>query len=315
MTLDGPMGVEDKYLIDKGSFAYGPDGGLSISHKAVVIFMMGTGVYRLFTRDDFREYFFRIALLYRNYGVLESFFSSDRLFKVISENAAEVIGPAEIARYIGAYAGWPSHPVPFEEWLMQIPKRIKSCTVASLFGGIRFFEQELVEETDIPPYAEGIERSFKFSPRHTPPDEKDIQDARFLADIIVKELPDELFAGWRERFPEAEKEFDRIANRKPQFHFDLEALDDDVKEKIREHMAQFFPGEEFENEMSRALIYLAWLWANGFVYESYDGWHFIDPIYPFDLDQIELEDGGYNIEVSKDLYDLETIFPLLKIDK
>lgn len=315
ITTEGPMGVNDEYLINKESFAIGPNGKLSISHKAIVIFMIGTGIYRLFTKEDFREYFFRIALLYRYYGVLESFFSKEYLFEVKSEDSSVKIGPVEIAQYVGAYAGWPTHHTPFDQWIGYLPEMLRNCTISAVFSGIDLFGNELAV-TETRPNNEGIEKSYRYQPRHSQPSEMDIQNARLLADIMTKELPDELFIAWKEKFPEAKKEYDNKANRKPEYHFDLDKLNDEVKEKIQEHMSQFFPGEEFEHETSRALIYLAWLWANGFVYltdmNGFD-WYVIDPVYPFDMDVIELEDGGFNLEATKDQYDLESLFSILLV--
>lgn len=64
-------------------------------------------------------------------------------------------------------------------------------------------------------------------------------------------------------------------------------------------------------EHGEPMIYLAWLWANGFiVFDNFGA----NPIEGFSIDhkKYELEDGGVNLMVTIDDLNMEELVPLLK---
>lgn len=313
LSTSGVIGLQTGYMTGYEEFAFDETGELSITHKIVTIFMIGTGVFRLFTPGDFREFFFRMAILYKYDRLLENFFGEDYLFEVTAGDQTVIIALDDIILYIGAFAGTPTKPIPFEKWLGDLDNRLRNCTISSIFSGISLFSGELAESSEQCDEPNENE-TLKYTPRKPQPIEKDIRNAQLLADRLVKEIPIDVFENWNRIFPAALGSFDKEANRTPEYHFDYDSLDESVKAKLVEHFTPYFEEGYYEEDMARELTYLAWLWANGLVYltdfQGYD-MYVIDRLYSFDYDLIELEDGGFNIEETKQLFNLEDIFSLL----
>lgn len=67
-----------------------------------------------------------------------------------------------------------------------------------------------------------------------------------------------------------------------------------------------------EHELYEPLLYLAWLWAHGFVVETFPGFYNVDLRVPFDFDNYEgyTEGGGISLKetmIDYDLYGLKDV--------
>ncbi len=89
------------------------------------------------------------------------------------------------------------------------------------------------------------------------------------------------------------------------------------KEKQEQLWQHFWPEmEHFDDEPTREhhinLIYLAWLWANGFVNEDPNHTMVDDRITDFNYDNYLIDDFGFNLYETCEMENLRELFPLLK---
>lgn len=94
--------------------------------------------------------------------------------------------------------------------------------------------------------------------------------------------------------------------------FKYESIPSSVIQKCKQHLNEYYVIEEASEELIRNLIYLSWLYANGYVFRFEDGIDFPDPHYEY-----EDPDGeGHILNSVWMQYDLYEIIPYLKlIDK
>ena len=94
-------------------------------------------------------------------------------------------------------------------------------------------------------------------------------------------------------------------------------LTDDQKKELLSHFNTIYECTEL-GEHEYKIIYLAWLWANGFVVRSESGMSTFDggeagvPITDYEI-AIEDEDkGGVNLDLTRMYYDLDKMIALMK---
>lgn len=92
----------------------------------------------------------------------------------------------------------------------------------------------------------------------------------------------------------------------------IESLTDDQKLKLIDHFNSIYECHELSDHEYR-IIYLAWLWSNGFVYRDESGMSMIDEKnsdLPLSAFEITIEDeykGGVNLDLMYSLYSLDKI--------
>lgn len=127
------------------------------------------------------------------------------------------------------------------------------------------------------------------------------------------------FTEWKNKYSEAsDKYFEEQSETIPvNYNFD-KIMAGEHGEKIAMHIvAQGTTGKEVlqevynEKHIYEPLVYLAWLWAHGFVIEREKGWYDIDRRVPIDYDKYEDYGRGgltfYGIMIDYDLYALENL--------
>jgi hypothetical protein len=88
------------------------------------------------------------------------------------------------------------------------------------------------------------------------------------------------------------------------------------KEELLKHFNTVYECAEL-SETENKIIYLAWLWKNGYVRRLEDGWMEFDETeagVPIDDYEVTFEDeysGGTNIALFYDYYDIEKIIAIL----
>ena len=100
----------------------------------------------------------------------------------------------------------------------------------------------------------------------------------------------------------------------------LKSLTDDQKEKLLSHFNSIYECEQLtDNEYN--ITYLAWLWANGFVYKKDNGMNTFEESetgVPLTDYEITIEDdvkGGVNLDLTYSHYGMDKIIDLIKRNK
>lgn len=94
--------------------------------------------------------------------------------------------------------------------------------------------------------------------------------------------------------------------------FKYESIPSSVIQKCKQHLNEYYVIEEASEELTKNLVYLAWLYANGYVLRFEDGIDFPDPRYAYE----DPEGEGHLLSYIYMQYDLDKIIPYLKlIDK
>lgn len=91
--------------------------------------------------------------------------------------------------------------------------------------------------------------------------------------------------------------------------FNYKSIPSSVIQKCKQHLGKHYVVEDASEELTKNLIYLSWLYANGYVFRFEDGIDFPDPRYEYE----DPEGEGYilnNIWMDFTLYE---IIPFLKL--
>lgn len=95
----------------------------------------------------------------------------------------------------------------------------------------------------------------------------------------------------------------------------IDSLTDDQRKKLIEHFDSIYECNELTDHEYK-IIYLAWLWANGFVYREESGMSMIDEKnsdLPLNAFEITIEDeykGGVNLDLMYSFYSIDRIMQI-----
>ncbi|RYZ25376.1 MAG: hypothetical protein EOO10_18425 [Chitinophagaceae bacterium] len=296
--------------------------GTEPSPKALAItyFMMGTGVYRLYTQQDFEEFFKRLVLLYSRQNLADNFFLKDYLFSFYANGEKVVVRTAELPNFIGLSfgQGCPEN-VPFEKFFENVDKNISNSIFVSIFKGLTLFNEYYEASSEAVVKEDGTitpSVSFNFNKTKAVIDSEAVEKAMELSRIIVREIPDQAFFAWEKSFPDAIKNYDQAVEdaRKEleealKLQFDFDSLPEENKQFIEEHFRCYFPGDEYEENMDtiKALTYLAWLYANYLMIEDEMGCK--TPWYPYHFDTSSLGmNGWFSYDMEYEDYSLDNLY-------
>ncbi len=96
------------------------------------------------------------------------------------------------------------------------------------------------------------------------------------------------------------------------FDYVIDCLSDDQKKKLIEHFNSIYKCSVLSDHEYR-IIYLAWLWSNGFVYKDENGLSMIDeknsdlPLTAFEITIEDENKGGVNLDLMHTFYSIEKI--------
>jgi hypothetical protein len=272
------------------------------------VLMMTTGVFRLYTKDDFRELFKRLAILGKNYNIFEKFFIDNELLKYSFNGIPFILAVSDFNNLIGVVFGKGFKKSVHEiDWIEEIPGSIKNANVAGIFLKVEVFTHHVVKtETtnDI---------IFRFIDELPAITEDDFKNAELIANSMINDMDDSLFNDWQKIFPNANSDWDATQKKYACIkQFNNQILSDDKKKLIREHFEQFFSPDEWNQEKVDKLIHLAWAYANNHIYSDTYDQHFVEEYIDFDETGLEFEDGGINLNETYDLYSLNDLWDILK---
>ncbi len=96
----------------------------------------------------------------------------------------------------------------------------------------------------------------------------------------------------------------------------ISSLTQEQKQALLDHFNEIYECNELTDHEYK-IIYLAWLWANGLVYELDDGWYAFDEdktgmsIKDYDITFEAEPSGGANLDLFYDYYNLDKMIKLM----
>ena len=289
--------------------------GITPQTRALFFCMAATGVERIFTHDDMREFVFRLAAMFRQMGVIDNFFKDDFLFDFPAGENYYRITPDDLMAHMGLYTtDYPDQPLPREEWFENMQRCWENAIWLSIMGGginpLAHLVFEEVSEKEV---------KVKMKSLDIHPSRLDIDNAVILAENIMKDIPEEPFLQFYEKEKESFQlieEYLAFAKSPLPIEYNWDALSYESQQAILEHLLEprfYREGMTMEEVIHEYadwvpdLVYLAWIKANGFAGNLY--LHEIDPrvsIDPSRYEELGVE-GGINLGMTYRSADLEAI--------
>ena len=275
--------------------------------------MHATFMNRLFTKEDMREFLFRLAITLDTMQVVENWFAYDKILNFQFIDSYYTLSADDILFHYGFEVT--DSVVNAKErtfFLDNVAKGIKNAMFIGAFEGSQVIPLRITGEDE-------LEISGKeYTPQIT---EKLIQKAAFFADDIVKMAPRGFFEQEndkkRSKIEEIEIRKEKIA-KLPKF--DLKKIPADIVMQCMNIMFEAESAkkimdipEDFES-FGKPLIKLAWLWANDMIVNEGISASEIEGV-DLDWDDYELQgedDMGINLLQTYENYNLEECIPLLK---
>ncbi|WP_462318560.1 hypothetical protein [Marinilabilia sp.] len=307
-----PIGMNFKYLNSEVKDHY-------LNHKtpppasyAMLWCMAAMGVSRLFTRDDMREFFFRLAITFHSTNLVETWFVKDHLMEYSVGDGKYTLNLTDIINHFG-----------FEciDSLTNLSDRDNFYSTLSngIFGAALMSTIQGFSVLGVRKNQDGelMVTGEELAPAEIT--EEMIANAEFFADDLLRLIPEEVLQYKSEEMKQKEKELkmrkETIDNRPV---FDIKKVPHDIILKCAKTMYTEEYAEQAVNDPELfekdivPFIYLGWLFHNNLMERGSDGW--LEPVegVPFDFNDYELEDGGWNLDVTLSDHEIENLKPYLE---
>lgn len=278
---------------------------------AILWCMLATGFNRIFTRNDMKEFMFRLAITLNSLNLVETWLMKDHLMDYRVKGNSYILKLEDVATHLGIEIidSIENHSSR-DKYLADIKEGIGNTMFISSFSDFSVLE----------PVREGDEISFRNAgelAREVTPEL--IAKAEFFAGDLMRFIQEETFTDRNPLLDEKEKE---IGSRREKIRnlpvFDIKKISRRI---IRGWVESTYKPEyaskvlkdkqEFERK-ARPFIYLAWLMANDLL--IING--------PFtcekegvvlDYKDYELPGGGYRLDMTIEEYGLEELAEEIKI--
>lgn len=246
--------------------------GITPQTRALFFCMAATGVERLFTHDDMREFVFRLGVMFRQMKVLDNFFKDDYLIDFpVGEDCCRITS-ADLMAHMGLYTtDYPDRAMPREQWFENMQRCWENAVWLSIMGGainpLAHLVFEEVSEKEI---------RVKMKSLEVHPTRTDIDNAVILADSVMKEIPAEPFLQFYEKEKESFQmieDYLAFASSPLPIEYNWDAIPPASQQAILKHLVEprfYREGMTMEEAIREYadwvpdLVYLAWLKANGF---------------------------------------------------
>ncbi len=289
--------------------------------RAIAFCMNVTGVSKLFSREDYYELLFRLAISLQQLKIVETFFGDDYMFSFNYNNQSYAISHQDLVNHIGLHIyDAPRPPEPFDNWVSQLEKFWNNSIFTGFVLGMINPAKHLTEKKRL---EEDDEVEFTAEDIEIHPSVAVINNARIMADSAIKDIPDDIFEDFvirEEKYLKQIQDYIDFMNSPPPMTFDWNRI---PAEKQRVVLELLFPDgytkgatldeiQEYYFDSAKNLVYLAWLFANGFVYNAVRSE--IDPRFNVDISVYDGLDGegGINLQNVFECFDLESVLSYLK---
>ena len=290
--------------------------GITPQTRAIFFCMIATGVERIFTHEECREFVFRLAVMFRQMDVIENFFRDDYLFDFHFGEKYYRITSDDLLAHMGLYTSdYPDQAIPHDEWFENIQRCWENAVWLSVLGGAINPLAHLVFEEESEKHI-----NVKMKSLDVQPTQVDIDNAVILTENVMKEIPNKPFTDFFEKEKESFRKIEEylaFAKSPLPFEYNWDAIPYENQQAILKHLVEeqfYFEGMTMEDAINEYagwvpdLVYLTWIKANGFAGDLYCDE--LDPrvkIDPSKYEELGVE-GGINLGVtynSFDLYEIE----------
>jgi len=276
--------------------------------------MTATAIHRIFTKEDMKEFLFRMAITLHSMDPLENWLVKDRLMNYTVKGKEYVLNLNDIIMHFGfeifdAYDNRSSR----EKYQKIVLGGMKGAMLYGALEGFSIIKPEVTEEED------GLVIRLSVAEDYTPEITPElISKAEFFASDLMKFIPEETFTNRNTAIIEKEKELEERQERIKHLPvFDIKKIPSDIIKQCfeiafsEEYVQQLLTEpDEFEKE-GRPIIYLAWMWANNFMETNgYDAWE--KEGFYIHLEDYPLDGPGYNLHETIENNLIEDMVPLLK---
>lgn len=277
---------------------------------AIATLMRIMGVRRLFHKDDVFHLIKRTQLLYPDKDIMTNFFANGDLFVFNYQDENYWLKSEHITSHIGIEVR-DDDPINYKEYSAWLSSGLEHITGIT---NMSFFEDKPAIDGNSPIKTERVTRLSRKVGLKNNISETQIANANLLAKSIADEIPPELFSRIEYEFPNKMKV---LALQKAPFIeplFDYNQLPEATKQHLWKH---FWPSIDFfekadEQLRELDLIYLAWLWANGFVVQEARKAPYVDiRITNFKMDEFYLMYGVYQIIECYEIWNLKALASIL----
>lgn len=284
--------------------------------KALVGLMLLSGVNRLFEKEDVYELIKRAQLLFPELHIIDRFFTDDSLFAFKFKILTYQLTLKDLEALIGLEAlNRNENHVPFSKWEANVGdyKIMYDKLIADgVFWGLKLTPCQL-ELTNQDSEKE-VNRTDKTTSNRISYTPEELWRAEFLGDGLTKEIPEALFDRVKLEFPNKIKEL-----KLRQAPFDEPLFNFESYPKATQHilLKHLFPDLELFNYRGDVsywvkIVYLAWLWANGFVMkDSEEEYHVDERITSINLDDYKDDEGIVDLETTYEVYALKELASVL----
>jgi len=281
------------------------------SSYAMVWCMLATGFYRIFTREDMKEFLFRLPITLNSLGLVETWLMKDRLMDYKVAYKSYTLTLADVIMHFGieitdSYENHSSR----ERYFGYIAGGIDGSMFLGDKADFSVIEPEITEDD------RKILSGSKHAPEVTP---ELIAKAEFFASDLMKSIPEKTFTDISPLIADKEKELDERRKKIRNIpHFEISMLPEKVIKEcleiiyIPEYADLLLNDKELFDKEARPLIYLGWLLANDLMEYVDGGWLTEKEGVHLDYTDYELPGGGSNLNITVDEYNIMDLVPLLK---
>jgi len=281
---------------------------------AMVWCMLATSFGRIFTKEDMKEFLFRLAITLHSMNLVENWLIKDHLMGYSVNGMQYVLTLNDIVMHFGielcdSYDNLDIR----EKYYDNLLGGIKGAMFVGSLSGFSILNAEKSENED------GISINLAVAKDYLPEITPElIAKAEFFANDLMKFIPADIFESRCDAILVKEKELCARRERISELPvFDINKVPRaTIKEcleiiYIPEHANLLFEDAVMFSKEARPLIYLGWLYANdlldltGDLPESKEG-------IPLNYDDYNLENGGVNLNITISDYNIEELSPLLK---
>ena len=273
--------------------------------------MVSTGINRIFTKEDMREFLFRLPVALNSLGLVETWLIKDRLMNYRVKGKDYTLSLKDVIMHFGlevidSY----NNMLAREEYLKNVGGGIFTSMFAGHLADFSVIEPEPAED------GTKIISGKKHAPEITP---ELIAKAEFFASDLMKFIPEETFTDRNPLIAGKEKEIAERLERKMNMPvFDIRKIPKKVIREcldimsVYEDMHDLLEDQEQFEKKVRPLIYLGWLLANNLMEYNNDVGLVEKEGVELDYRDYELPGGGSNLNLTVMDYNLKALEPLLK---
>ena len=271
--------------------------------------MLATDFNRIFTKEDLEEFLFRLCLVLYKEDLLEKWLLTGKLMNYWVHDKKYTLTLDEIIMYFGfEIIDTVENKDSRDRFLNSMDKSIFNAMLVGKIGGFSIMTDELNENIPHVDLDKIPEIRFR---------NDSINRADFFSKDIMKMIPEEIFTNRSKLL--IKKESDLVKRSEQIKNLPIFLFEKIPQSTLNECYSIIFTEDYIETlinnqnlkEVAEPLLYLAWLFANDFLYwDKYDYF----PIEGFDLNFEEYidESGGFKLELTIENYKLEELKPIMK---